>query len=226
MDEDKVLNPGCAYRDDLISIVYGEATEPETRKFQQHMRACLECSEDYAAFKGIRNSVFSWRQETLGFITQPERSRQVRDRSALAAVREFFTLSPLWLRGAVALASLVFCLLAVLAVSRSRTDPTPVIISSKTDAEIEKMVESRTQERLATLKEKEGGLVPAGASEDEIKAPKSENKRVRIPATQVAVNPTRKPLTKKERDQLAADLRLTASEDDSDIGLLDEGYNR
>lgn len=225
MDEDKELNPGCSHCEDLIAIVYGEATDTETRCFQQHMHECTECSEDYTAFKGIRNSVFSWRQETLGFIAQPEPSRRVTERSALAALREFFALSPLWLKGAVAFASVVFCLLAVLAVVRLRPETTPAIALSKTDVEIEKLVEARTQERLATLKTKEESS-PALVTHEAIKQPWSGRKKITISSRQVAGNPTRRPLTKSERDQLAADLRLTASDEESEIDLLGEGYNR
>ncbi len=227
MEEDKELNSGCAHRNDLIAIVYGEATEMETRSFQRHMNECAECSDDYSAFKGIRNSVFSWRQETLGFVAQPEHDRLRAERSALAALREFFTLSPLWLKGAIALASLVFCLLAVLAVVRFRPDTKPVVATSKTDAEIERLVEARTQERLAALKKPdESNPEIATDSLDESKPEKSGKRKIAVSSKQVAVNPTRRPLTKLERDQLAADLRLTASEEESEIDLLGEGNNR
>ncbi len=228
MNEEKELSaPGCSRREELIAIVYGEATNPETQRFQRHMHSCAECTEDYAAFKGIRNSVFSWRQETLGFITQPERTRRPTERSALAAIREFLSLSPLWLRGAVALASVVFCLLAVSVISRSRPDTNSALTSSTTDAEIEKLVEARTKERLATLKAKEeSSPIIASGNNEAVKPPQSGGKPAAITSKQVAINPERKPLTKAERDQLAADLRLTAADDESDFDPLGDGYNR
>ena len=54
----------------------------------------------------------------MGAFVQHERKL-----SALAALREFFSVSPLWLRGATAFAGLLLCALIVFAVSRTWQQP-------------------------------------------------------------------------------------------------------
>lgn len=225
-------NPGCGWCGHLIALTYGESTETETRDFEQHMKGCTDCSEDFAAFKGIRGSLLGWRQETLGFVAESQyRPVSTPERpSAIAAIREFFNLSPLWLKGAVVFASAVFCLLAVLAMARLGENAEPMIATGKvySEAEVERLVESRTQERLQSAQANPSvnpvvNPIVADVPQDQPKAPRN----IRKPVTPVlAGNSQRKPLTRAERDQLAADLRLTAAEEENDIDLLGDGNNR
>ena len=218
----------CLRRDDLLAVVYGEATAEEARSFQQHLPSCVVCSRDYNAFKGIHNSLFAWREETVGRSVHAVRPVLATPKpSALAAIREFFNLSPLWLKGAVAFASVALCVLAVLAVTRSNESPAAPAVATKTEAEIEKLVEARTQERLQALKanSETNPTVAVDQRSTEI-SPKPRKKRSAINSTQVAGNRKSRPLSKTERDQLAADLRLTATEEESEIDILGESNNR
>src|SRR5712691_1431855 len=111
----------CDRADDLVAFLYGELGEKDAREFERHLHECARCETEFAAFGQIRKSIVSWRDESLGAAwltgavtdhslapaTIPV-SVQTRP-SALAAIRAFFNLSPMWMKGAAAFASLLFC---------------------------------------------------------------------------------------------------------------------
>src|SRR6478672_454490 len=108
----------CERADDLVSVLYGEASEREQREFELHVKQCASCRAEFAAFVQIREAVGEWRDEALnGFVSSPVVATPPR-KSAVAALRQFFDLSPWWMKGAIGFAALVFCLLVVLAVGR------------------------------------------------------------------------------------------------------------
>jgi hypothetical protein len=218
----------CPRRDDLLSVVYGEATTEEARSFQQHLTSCTTCHADYSTFNGIHNSLFAWREETVGRAAQSIRSVvETPKPSALAAIREFFNLSPLWLKGAVAFASVAFCALAVLVVMRSNEGPVEPALAQKNEAEIEKLVEARTQERLAAIKANEQANQTVAVNQTRNAPSLKPTKKRSLPnSSQVATNRKTRPLSKAEREQLAADLRLTSTEEESELDILGESNNR
>src|SRR5207247_4425331 len=112
----------CERADDLVGFLYGEPTDWEARKFERHMQDCAACTTEYAAFGQLRESIVAWRNEALGpgagrVLTSTVLPIQPRPPSALAALREFFNLSPLWMKGVAAFASVLFCVFATLAVA-------------------------------------------------------------------------------------------------------------
>src|SRR5882672_8039504 len=124
----EVNAPNCGQENDLIAFLYGELNQSETQDFQRHVRECASCNAEFAALSDVRESVVTWRNESLGIISLPISESAVarvssKKRSALAAVREFFNLAPLWMKGAVAFASVLFCLFAGLAIARLRDKP-------------------------------------------------------------------------------------------------------
>jgi hypothetical protein len=130
----------CARTADLIAYLYREATPAEARDFENHMQRCVSCSAEMAAFGDVRGAINEWRQEALGAFSSPafeanapaalasagEESKQ--RRSALTALREFFTLSPVWMRAATAVVALAFCTLAVIAFAYFAEQPKVVFI--------------------------------------------------------------------------------------------------
>ncbi|HEV7890579.1 MAG TPA: hypothetical protein VGP08_08070 [Pyrinomonadaceae bacterium] len=136
----------CGREEELLAYLYGESVPEESADFRRHLADCAACGEELAAFGGVRASVGEWREEVMRSIPAlnvaervaphasaskletraPEVARAVeaerthtRKRSASAALREFFSLSPLWLRVGTAAAALVFCSLAVLTLARA-----------------------------------------------------------------------------------------------------------
>ncbi len=225
-EETEILK--CGREQDLIACIYGELNESATRTFMLHAKDCSECSLQLSEFRSIRESLVDWRNESLGFTTSVANPAAVSDihrPSAFAAIREFFNLSPLWLKGAVGFATLLFCLLAGLALTRLSDKPTPAVIvessnNARAEQEFNAQVERRVQDELRRLKEEQP---PAPV-------PTAENPAVMNQPRQMARANTgsksRRPLSKTERQELAADLRLIESPADGELELLSDRVNQ
>lgn len=207
-------SPACERGSDLIAFLYNETDDRETRDFELHLQQCSTCREEIAAFRSARESITAWRDEALsGFVaTMP-----VRKKSALAALRQFFELSPLWLKGATAFALLAFCVLAALAIVRLKTTAPTLTAANPAAVYTEEDVNRRVKEALANQpKPNQAVETPAVV----VASPKQRPRRITEPS-QVAKS--RRPLSKSEREQLAADLRLLH---DADLDLLGDRINQ
>ena len=153
--------------------------------------------------------------------------------TGLAALREFFSVSPLWLRAATGFAALLLCVLGVLTISRSLNRPAPVALREPikyldpanepkySQQDFDNAVQKRLDE-IARVNSRQESLKGNDAST----VHKSANQEGQ---PQLAVNrvPTKvvrpRGLTRQERVQLAADLRLIPrDEDELPFGLSDE----
>jgi len=209
-------SPTCERASDLIAFLYDEASESEVREFQAHLQECSSCHEEVAAFGLVRESITAWRDEALsGFVSTPVPS-VARKKSAMAALREFFDLSPLWLKGATGFAVLAFCALTAIAIFKaqpiiknvSSTQQNADLIYTKQD--VDRMV----KEALAKQETAQAPLVVAQAPPP---------KRLATKPGQLAKS--RRPLSRAEREQLAADLRLLATEE-AGLYLLGDRINQ
>ena len=209
--------PDCERVSDLVAFLYNEADERERRDFQLHMNECGTCREEVASFGVVRESITSWRDEALaGFVSQPVATKATR-KSALVAVRQFFDLSPLWLKGATAFALVAFCVLAVMAfvnlqrknVQVASTSPPSETLYTKEDVE-------RLVNEAVAKQEKPKPPTPL----INVESPKPKKST----ATQFAKS--RRPLSKAEREQLAADLRLLSNSEGESLNLLEDRINQ
>ena len=213
--------PDCERASDLIAFLYNEAAEHERRDFQLHLNECSTCREEVASFGVVRESITAWRDEALaGFVSQPVTTKSNR-KSALAALRQFFDLSPLWLKAATAFAVVVFGVLAAMAfvnlqrdkVQVSSTTTTPE--ATYTQQEVDHLIQQ------APLKGKSESRPQIHF--DVVKLPKPKKPRNSADA-QFAKS--RRPLSKAEREQLAADLRLLSTDDDESLNLIGDRINQ
>lgn len=233
---------GCARANDLVAFLYDEIDEQEVRDFELHLQNCSECTLELRGFRQMRQSIVAWRDECLSVTPASLVGRHAVDvsvsselvlpnkRSAVAAVRQFFALSPLWLKGAVAFASVLFCVVAALAVSQllQRSQPATVAIEKLyTEKELEAKIEERMQS-LAQLSGRTNEVTLATKVNINNKRQASNSKAVRRFGNPVFNNPSarRRPLTKSEREQLAADLRLTSAENEETLDLLDDSLSK
>ena len=240
-EEVNALN--CGRENDLIAFLYGELDEVKSQTFERHMHECPACSNELAALGLIRESVVNWRNEALSgvisgnTIAESRLARVGHEKpSALAALREFFNLSPLWMKGAVAFASLLFCLLAGLAIAHWQDTPPEAVATNPnnqaySEQQLKALVERRVQDELQRLKnsaEQAPGIVVGNTSQ-----PKSGS-RVKHGA-ELANNvaeqnfggqKARRPLSRVEREQLASDLRLISPQKDGELDLLDDKINQ
>lgn len=203
----------CERAPDLMEFLYHEMDERETREFRLHLQQCSSCREEVNSFAVVRESIIAWRDEALaGFVSTPVTTKP--RKSALAAVRQFFDLSPLWLKGATALAMIAFFVLVGLVMMKRQPYNAPVITTNAkyTDQDVERLV----KEALAQ-QEKPRETVAV------VESPKPKKSKASTP-NQLAKS--RRPLSRAEREQLAADLRLLSTEDDSSIYLLGDRINQ
>ncbi len=224
--------PNCERQNELVSFLYGELSDAEAPAFERHLNQCVSCSSELAGFKSVRRSVVAWRNESLTYSESPAQqtvSVDQRKPSAIAALRAFFDLSPLWMKAGVALATIVLCLLAGLAIVRWQVkDRQPVVVNNGyTRQQVDDMVAKRLQEERDKLRQ---GTQSSPTPERVAQSVPVERKAVN-PAQrkQLAVKPdksdfAKRPLSKTEREQLAADLRLLSSGDD--IDLLNDSINQ
>ena len=225
--------PICDRGNDLISFLYGEIEELAAPDFEQHLLNCADCKAEFSAFKHVRSSVVAWRQESLGgaaisVARDVERASDPGKPSAIAAIRKFFEFSPLWLKGAMAFASVLFCAVSILALALLFETPESVNIAVE-----KRYTEEELQAKIAAALRSQ----QAGETQVRKTVPEADNSSLQITlprrgtnglTQRVATNSKsrRGPLTKSEREQLAADLRLTVGPDDSDLDLLEDGNNQ
>ena len=202
----------CERAVDVVSYLYGETDERETRDVELHLRECRSCQAEAASFGQVRESIVAWRDEVLtGFI--PSTVTLHDKRSALAAFRQFFDLSPLWLKAATAFAAVVFCVFAVLLVVNFKKEsvPPPVQANGRyTQQEVDQMIKE------AVAKQQIQPRVEEKAPEQVVV--------VNQPARKKQATQGRRPLSRAERDQLAADLRLLPTDDE--LNLLGDRINQ
>jgi hypothetical protein len=231
--------PICERGNDLISFLYGEIDERAARDFERHVLNCAQCEAQLGAFKQIRSSVVAWRQESLGGAAtnsvslSPARDRvsDLRQPSAMAAIRQFFQLSPLWLKGAIAFASVVFCLVSVIALVPLFEQPRTVVAGDEkrhSDKELEAKIEDALKSWLRDREAQAPTLLPSNSAANHKQQDQAQKQVNRRSSEGVTANPRvrRGPLTKAEREQLAADLRLVMPQDDTDLDLLGDGNNQ
>lgn len=220
--EEKVGVPGCEHGTELMALLYSEATDAETHDLRRHMKTCSSCASEFANFTQIRHSISQWRQDSLGAVllapvntTQLEAKRK--KPSAIAAIRQFLDWSPVWLKGAVAFATLLFCLLAFLALAHLRTTDTPNLAVTGSHDTNDSPRETAGAGIFEQAPKQEAVVVPSLS--DSQSSSRASKPSTAYDLKQVA-RARRRPLTKTEREQLAADLRLISPAEDADLELL------
>jgi hypothetical protein len=228
----------CERTEDLVSFLYGELGEREARSFEQHRRNCRTCDAELKAFGPVRQSILTWRDQSLGLTALNSIASNAiqalvpeKNRSALAAIRGFFALAPMWMKGATAVATVLFCVLAGLAVARLLENPRPQVSltssgfdsEAETERRINEEVKRRVEDRMAALSPKRDDSVAAKPEQPRERRIVAERQRD-LPI--LAAQKMRKPLTRAEREQLAADLRLVLDEYEDSLELLGDRINR
>ena len=160
----------------------------------------------------MRDSITAWRDEALAGVVSSPVATQPQKKSALAALRQFFDLSPLWLKGVTAFAAIAFCVLVGLVIFRSNNANVNSGVFY-TAQDVDRLV----KEALAQQPSEK----PAAETKPEVvveaKPPKPKVKSARVPS---------RPLSRAEREQLAAALRLVSNDDDETLHLVGDRINK
>jgi hypothetical protein len=224
--------PVCHRAEDLVTYLYGEATAEEADDFSAHMQQCDACRAEFNVFHQVHDSIVSWRNEALGSVVQAPRVsanavvaterfvQHERKLSALAALREFFSISPLWLRGATAFAGLLLCALIVFAISRAWQQPVRTATGDEkkyTEQQFRQEVQKQVEQIAKSSQEKRESVV----------APNDEPQPRPLVATR-RTRPRTQPnkMTREEREQLAADLGLIPGHEEELPFVLPEEPNQ
>ena len=218
MSFEKDSSSACARAEDLVAVLYGEANEREQQEFELHLKQCPTCRAEFAAFAQVRESVGEWRDGALsGFVSSPPAMAPAR-KSAIAALRQFFDLSPLWMKAAVGFATLVFCVLAFLAVGhlRERAE-VPRVADGKPGAVYTNDEAARMVQEALAKQERE-----RRAGEPKPIVAQSPQRKSLTVAKASGVPQSRRPFSRAERDQLAAELRLVSASEESDLESPDQ----
>jgi anti-sigma factor RsiW len=213
--------PVCHRAEDLVSYLYGEASQTDAFDFVNHLRQCDACRSEFAVFNQVHDSIQLWRNEALGESFNPAHAavavaidsnqivRHERKLSAIAALREFFSVSPLWLRGATAFAALLLCAVGVMMIAR-------VVDERKyTQQELDTAVGRAVDRTKVELTAKQNESTTTGVAQN---GTQQSPKHTQVAANQIK-NIRPRGLNRQEREQLAADLRLTLPADEDELLL-------
>lgn len=250
MRDKETTSAACAKGEELVAYLYNEVSAGEAKDFESHIEACASCEAELAAFNDVRSSIAVWRTQALrSFASTAPASETVtatevtrtspRPASAMAALKEFFALSPMWLRAATALASLAICALVVWAGVRVLEAPRVLVLEKvvekgPTEAEVDALVNKRVQEELAARRsspEQQPTSDEQVVTVNEQRAStlaQSEPGRSASAARRARVARRRAPAeaSTQEYEELAKDLQLVPTRDEEDlprlIDLMDE----
>ncbi len=230
--------PACHRAEDLVTYLYGETNEADTLDFKNHLSQCDACRSEFALFNQVHDSIVTWRNEALGAAFDPravaidsaiESSRFVRHErklSAFAAIREFFTVSPLWLRGATAFAALLLLVLGAMMIMRFSQKP--VEVSTKgtpeptyTRQEVQAAVDKAVQKTRGEIAKQDPSTATPNIG-------KPTPHRPQLATNQQSRAVRSRGLNRQEREQLAADLRLTnpAEEEEMQLAFPEQDQQR
>lgn len=218
-----------------MTYLYNEASAADAQDFAAHLETCEACRAEFAVFSQVHKSIVLWRSEALGaaFTTAPQTARVLAEATsdssrfgrherklpALAALREFFSVSPLWLRGATAVAALLLCVLAVVAISRLSQKRNQVVINQAQNSEYsKKQFDAAVAEEVKRQMDQVNSKKPPAPTT--AGKPKSNETTRRVQLAANGAQPRVRGLSRAERIQLAADLRLTPGRDDEELPFV------
>ncbi len=107
---DRHKTQDCNMRETLVSYLYDEATAEETRTVEAHLKECSVCAGELAGFNRVRGMLQHWQLEDMPMVKVVAEPRK---RPFMVAVKELFTVTPLWAKLATA-AAMALLVLAVM----------------------------------------------------------------------------------------------------------------
>ncbi|HEY0384860.1 MAG TPA: zf-HC2 domain-containing protein [Pyrinomonadaceae bacterium] len=238
--------PVCARSEELVAYLYGEADKAAALAFEAHTLSCAGCREELAAFGEVRRAVGEWRAASLGSLSTavenaaapvafaPQQTVAGRRRSAMAAIREFFSLSPLWMRAATATLGLLFFALIALNVAHYFEQPKTVTVErivrvKPSETELAALLSERLAQRdasvITTAPATNPPTTPVNVQAGRRAAPSLNQSawRERSEPTTLASTPaTKLKISPRESREIARDLRLIASKEEEDLPRLSD----
>lgn len=93
----------------LVAFLYDEASPDEARRVEAHLETCGNCKDELIAFRKVRGMLQQWELDDMPIV----RVNPTPSRTFLNALKELFTVTPVWVKavGAVAAAMLVLAVM-------------------------------------------------------------------------------------------------------------------
>jgi hypothetical protein len=126
------------------------------------------------------------------------------------------------MKGAVACVSVVFCILAVLTVFNLRK-ARPIANQDQllTASQLEDLVNKRAEQKFEEMKARDEKKAVVAIADNTVPRQVVQSSPKRTTHSQ-----QQRPLTRAEREQLAADLRLSSPTEETELDLLSDRLNR
>ncbi len=132
LDNNNHNNSVCAFAEQSVSYLYGEAGDQEKTVFETHLKSCRNCADEFAAFGAVHSSVIEWRNEEFMSLETPLieipyknaweiynlDNNSIASRAWIEELRRFFTQSPV-LTASASFALIVFCIAIVFFAAKS-----------------------------------------------------------------------------------------------------------
>jgi hypothetical protein len=233
MKENLETSVVCHRAADLVTYLYGEASPREASDFELHMEHCGSCRNELKAFTHVRKDVVQWRDQSLPFFDSTHQStplpanERARRSSALMALREFFILSPIWMRAATATAAAIVCALLVFTIAYFSEQPrtvVQVVPGEPTQAQVDERVRQRLEELRRQEKQQEaaaplplkdsGAVVQEKGASAPVRGQTAVNSSKAVARKQKRETPTRSAGSQEARQELA-ELVQTQKEEDA-----------
>ena len=232
--------PVCHRAEDLVTYLYGEASEADAKDFAGHLQQCDAYRSEFGVFQQVHDSILLWRNEALGSAFSPaalpvestvdstQFVQHERKLTALAALREFFSVSPLWLRAATGFAALLLCVLGLLTISRSWNQPAQLANKETEPRYSQQDVDKAVQKQLGEIARVNNQPTSQKATGATTAINPTDNGSLTQPPINRVQPKTLRPrgLSRQEREQLAADLRLIPRDEDELPFVLSDEPNR
>lgn len=147
-------NSSCMFAEEIVSYLYDEATVKEKFAFEAHLKNCLMCADELAAFGFVRTSLTEWRNDEVFALEMPRLENPAIKTSApvisttsgsrLDNLRELFAWFPSWKAASVAFAVLIVFAVAVFLIK----SPDNNEVASNTNQNSPKEPGNKVQENL------------------------------------------------------------------------------
>lgn len=195
----------CKRTEELVSYLYGEASQSEKSRFEDHLVNCSSCAAELADFAMARSLIVEWRDAEFQPLAVPAIQLPVRkidftpeisgSRSLPAQIRALFSLSPAW-AGAGAAAALVICVgLLLVAINYQRQSETAQVGN---DTKVETLP-SPVKRETAELQTAISAGAKEAVSEKSSEPPIAETKGIKLKDESVAVKVSQSAAVKNKK---------------------------
>jgi len=120
------------FAEEIVSYLYDEATAKEKFEFEAHLKNCLMCMDELAAFGFVRTSLTEWRNDEVFALEMPRLENPATKISVpvisttsgswLDNLRELFAWFPAWKTASVAFGVLIFAAAAMFFINSSNNN--------------------------------------------------------------------------------------------------------